>query len=274
MRPTICRQIGILFLTVVVALTGSRAFPQQPGKRSSYAAAELDAILRDWVAASSHIKTLSAKFKRVDRRPLHGSTEYTYDMRWKSSGQAYVNIEQTGRKRPSEFEARIVWTGREIWEYRAPKKEITVWKEKDLRDYEVFRIWMRSTGWGRFVGNQFDLIFLTLGNPKGFDPLPFLVGMKEIVERKQFTFELIDESDPERPVIRATLVNPAQNTTFDHILITLDRERRLPIAVEYQKGLGGRDSRQFVLVAIELDRPMDDGVFVPEKPVGWTFKAP
>ena len=118
---------------------------------------------------------------------------------------------------------RIVWTGREVWEYRVPKKEITVWKGEDLRDHEVFRLWLRSTGWGRFAGNQFDTIFLALGNPKVFEPLTFVIGMKEVVDRRQFTFELFDRSDPERLVIRATLINPAQNTTFDHIFITLDR---------------------------------------------------
>jgi hypothetical protein len=137
---------------------------------------------------------------------------------------------------------------------------------KEFRDHEAFRSWIRSTGWGRFIGNQFDTIILPLGNPKGFDPLPFLIGKKEVMARKQSTFELFDESDPERLVIRATLKNPEQNTTFDHILITLDRQRRLPVAVEYQRGWGGKDSRQFKLVEIQLDQPIDEGVFLPTKP--------
>lgn len=262
------------FLAIAFTVTGARVYSQEPGRQASYTAEKLDAILKDWVTASSQIKSLKAKFKRIDHRPLHVPTEYDYDVRWKSSGLGYVNIEQIARKRPSEFDARIVWTGTEVWEYHVPKKEITVWKDKNLRDHEAFRLWLRSTGWGRFAGNQFDSIFLALGNPKGFEPLTFLIGMQEVVDRRQFTFELFDKSDPERLVIRATLVNPAQNTTFDHIFITLDRDRHLPIAVEYQKGLGGRDSRQFTLVAIALDQPIDDGAFRPEKPAGWTFKAP
>ena len=107
-----------------------------------------------------------------------------------------------------------------------------------------------------------------------FEPLTFVIGMKEVVDRRQFTFELFDRSDPERLVIRATLINPAQNTTFDHIFITLDRARFLPVAIEYQKGWGGKDSRQFTLVSIELDQPIDDSAFVPQKPAGWTIKAP
>jgi hypothetical protein len=275
MRPPICRRIGILVLTtVVVTVTDSRAFAQQPFDQVPFADAKFNAILEGWLTASSQVKTLTAKFKRIDRRPLHAPTEYEYQIRWKNSGLASISIEQTGRKRPSEFDARIVWTGSEVWEYRVPKKEITVYKDKDLRDHEVFRLWLRSTGWGRFAGNQFDTIFLALGNPKVFEPLTFVIGMKEVVDRRQFTFELFDRSDPERLVIRATLINPAQNTTFDHIFITLDRARFLPVAIEYQKGWGGKDSRQFTLVSIELDRPIDDSVFVPQKPAGWTFKAP
>jgi len=274
MSYAMIKRSGIAVLAIALAVTGDRAFAQQQGKPANVTTTELNAILNNWATNSSRIKTLSAKFKRIDRRPLHAATEYDYEICWKSSGLASISIEQTGRKRTSEFDARIVWTGREVWEYRIPKKEITVWKGEDLRDHETFRLWLRSTGWGRFAGNQFDTIFLALGNPKVFEPLTFLIGMKEVVDRRQFTFELFDQSDPERLVIRATLINPGQNTTFDHIFITLDRARFLPVAIEYQKGWGGKDGRQFALVSIELDQPIDDSLFVPQKPAGWTFKAP
>ena len=267
------RWIGVAVLTVAFVVTGDRAFPQQQGKPTAASSDKLNAIISDWAANSSQIKTLAVKVKRIDRRPLHTSTEFNYDIRWKSSGLASVAMEQAGRKRPSEFDERLVWTGNEVWEYRVAKKEIKVWKKEDVGDYEMFRLWIRSSGWGRFMGNQFDSIFPALGNPKGIDPLPFVVGMKEIVARKQFKFELFDETDPERVVVKATLTDPSQNTTFDHIFITLNRKRHLPIAVEYQKGWGGKDSRQYTLVAVQLDQPIDDGLFVPKKLAGWTMKS-
>ena len=59
----------------------------------------------------------------------------------------------------------------------------------------------------------------------------------------------------------------------DHIFITLNRKRHLPLAVEYQKGWGGKDSRQYTLVAVQLDQPIDDGLFAPKKLAGWTMKS-
>ena len=130
------------------------------------------------------------------------------------------------------------------------------------------------SGWGRFVGNQFDFIFPALGNPKEIDPLPFFVGMKSILARKSFRFELLDDPDPDRLILRATPLTEALKPLFDHVLITLDSDRHLPVAVEYQRGWRGRIAWRVSLIAVKLDQPISDDKFVAQKPKGWAIKSP
>ena len=203
-----------------------------------------------------------------------GSMNLIYDINWKDSGQAAVIIKEAGRKNGPDFVDRIVWTGHEVWDFNPRKKEVDVYTKEKLKDYEAFRAMMLISGWGRFVGNQFDFIFPALGNPKEIDPLPFFVGMKTTLARKLFRFELLEDSDPDRLVVRATPLTDFQKQLYDHVLITLDRERHLPVAVEYQRGWRGRDSRHYTLVAIKLDQPISDDKFVTQKPKGWAIKSP
>ena len=97
--------------------------------------------------------------------------------------------------------------------------------------------------------------------------------MAETVAKKRFKFELLENSDTNGVVVRATPLEPALDTTYDHILITLDRERHLPVAVEYQKGWRGNDSRRYTLLAVKLDQPIDEASFVPLTIKGWTITS-
>ncbi|HEX4070437.1 MAG TPA: hypothetical protein VHX68_04690 [Planctomycetaceae bacterium] len=268
------RRIGAAVLTVTCSLTAVRAFPPPPARPTAAKAEDLNAILSDWAENSSRIKTLSAQLSRNDRRPLLGSMNLIYDFNWKDTGQAVVIIKEAGHKKGPNFVDRIVWTGQEVWQFNPRKKEVEVYTKDRLKDYEVFRAMILTSGWGRFVGNQFDFIFPALGNPKEIDPLPFFVGMKATLARKSFRFELVDDGDPDRLVVRATPLSEALKQIYDHVLITLDRERHLPVAVEYQRGWRGRDTRHYTLVAVKLDQPINDDLFVAQKPNGWKFKTP
>jgi hypothetical protein len=274
MRHVMIRRIAAAVLAVACSITVVRAFPPPQSKPKPARAEDLNTILTAWAENSSHIQTLSAQLSRKDRRPLLGSMNLIYDISWKDSGQAAVNIKESGRKNGPDFVDRIVWTGREVWHFNPRKKEVEVYTKEKLSEYEVFRAMMLTSGWAKFVGNQFDFIFPALGNPKEIDPLPFFVGMKSTLARKLFRFELLEDPDPDRLVVRATPVTEATKQLFDHVLITLDRERHLPVAVEYQRGWRGRDSRQYSLVAIKLDEPISDDIFAAQKPKGWALKSP
>jgi hypothetical protein len=273
MGHVMIRRIGAAVLAVTCSMTAVRAFPPPQARPTPARAEELNAVLTAWAENSSRIKTLSAQLSRQDRRPLFGSMNLIYDINWQNSGQAAVNIKESGRKNGPDFVDRIVWTGQEVWRYNPRKKEIDVFADERLKDYEVFRAMMLTSGWAKLVGNQFDFIFPALGNPKEIDPLPFFVGMKTALARKLFRFELLEDSDPDQLVVRATPLTEFQKQLYDQVLITLDRERHLPVAVEYQRGWHGRDSRHYTLVAIKLDQPISDGVFVAQKPKGWAIKS-
>ena len=90
--------------------------------------------------------------------------------------------------------------------------------------------------------------------------------MKTTIARKLYSFELLEDSDPDRLVVRATPRNEALKQLYDHVLITLDRERHLPVAVEYQRGWRGMDSRHYTLVAIKLDQPISDDKLSVKRP--------
>jgi hypothetical protein len=267
------RHVAVAVLTIAFTVTGGPGLAQRDGTAPPAGAQQLNAILDAWVQHSSQIKTLSAKFRRKDKGSAFGAMEFLYEIHWKDSGQAVVDVECVAGKDKADFRRRVVWTGREVWEYRTWKKEIRVHTVDQVRKDEVFQEEVLKQSWGgRLMGNQFDLIFPTLSNPQGVDPLPFLVGMKETVAKKQFRFELLDASDPQRFVIRATPLGPDQKSLFKDILITLDSERCLPIAVAYRRGWRDKDIRQFTLIEANLDRPLADAAFEPRKLEGWEVK--
>jgi hypothetical protein len=272
------RRVAIAVLAV--ALSGIRAFPPQASAAPPAGAAELGAILDAWVQQSSRIKSLAVKFTRSEHRPPWGAPppwgriEFLYEVRWKDSGQAVLNLEQVVAKDKKELFERIVWTGREVWDYNPRKKEISVQLMDQLGEYEVFRAWLKQSGWGRWIGHRFDWIFPTLSDPKAVDPLPFLLGVKETLAKHQFQFERLADPNPRQILLRATPLTPDLKSSYNDILITLDRERSLPISLLYRRGLTGKDTRQFTLHEIMLNPSIADSTFEPRKPRGWEIKRP
>jgi hypothetical protein len=101
-----------------------------------------------------------------------------------------------------------------------------------------------------------------------------LIDMREIVARKQFAFELAPSAKPDQIIVRATPLKHRENSLYHDVMITLDKERCLPVALEYQRGLRGRDTRHFTLLEVQLDQPIDDASLEPEVPKGWRVQSP
>jgi hypothetical protein len=270
-QPT-CRRAAVASLAIVT-LAGGRVFAQQ-NSTSPAASPQLGALLDAWVQHSSQIKSFSVTFKRRDERPGFGAQQYIYKILWTDSGRAIVQIEWLDKKDKAELGERFIWTGREVWTYTAhgKKKEILVRNMDQIHAEDAFTLGMKASWGGRLAGNQFDVIFPLLSDPKQIDPLPFWVGMKELVAKKQFSFTLLDASDPERPVLRATPVRTDSRSSDRDILITLDRAHGLPIAVSFQRGWRDKDKRQFTVVEAHLNPPISDAAFEPPKPAGWEIK--
>jgi outer membrane lipoprotein-sorting protein len=269
------KQRFVAVATLAIAITGVSAFSQQSDGSQRANTVELNAIIDACVKSSARIKSLSARFSRKDkRRSLSDTGEFIYEVLWKDSGQADLKIEATVRKGKPELFERIIWTGREVWRYNPRRKEIEVSSLDEIGHYEEFRQWIGESWWNRWLGNSFDLIFPTLSNPREVDPLPFLIGMKAIVAKKLFKFERLDDNDSPGLLIRATPLNPELRTSFNDILITLDKERYLPIAIEYRRGWRNKDTRRYTFLEVKLDLPLANSSFEPHKPEGWQIKSP
>jgi hypothetical protein len=265
------RAVALTVLTI--ALAGPRAFSQDSRNPAPERTAELSVILDTWARNSSQVKTFSAKFLRRDHRPGFGNQEYLYEVRWKDSGKAAIKIQTVeSRGKLSEL-ARVIWTTRDVWQYEARKKEIVHWSMEQIGDYEAFRSMLTHYWAGRMAGNQFDLIFTALRSPKDVDPLPFLIDMREIMAKKQFAFEIAESAVPNQVAVRATPLKHDQKSLYNDVLITLDKERCLPVALEYQRGRRGRETRHFTLLEVQLDQPIDDAALEPKIPKGWRVQS-
>ncbi len=265
---------AVTLAVFAIALAGTPVFSQDSRRPAPKQNAELPVILDTWVRNSSQIKTLSAKFLRHDHRPAFGHQEYVFEVRWKDSGKAVINIEAMLKKDKKTELERIVWTTHDVWQYQARNKEIMHWSMEQVGEYEEFRSMLTYYWAGRMTGNQFDLIFTSLRSPKDVDPLPFLIDMREIVAKKQFAFELAESAKPNQIVVRATPLKHDQKSLYKDVMITLDKERCLPVALEYQRGHRGHDTRHYTLLEVQLDQPIDDAALEPNIPKGWRVQSP
>jgi outer membrane lipoprotein-sorting protein len=263
---------AIAFL--LMTLSSPLAFSQDSGAPAPTENDHLSRILDSWVQNSSQIKTLSARFLRRDHRPGFGQQEHYYDVRWKDSGKAVISIQAVENRGKITDVERVVWTTHDVWQYEPRKKEIVHWSMEQVADYEQFRSVLTHYWAGRMAGNQFDLIFTSLRSPRAIDPLPFLIDMREIVERKRYAFELEESAKPGTIVVRATPLQHDQKSLYNDVVITLDNERRLPVTLEYRRGRRDKDTRHYTLLQAQLDQPIDDATFEPEIPKGWRVQSP
>ena len=89
---------GATLAVMAITLASPRAFSQDSSTRAPKHTTELRSILDTWVRNSSQIKTLSARFLRRDHRPGFGQQEYLYEVRWKDSGKAAINVQAVARQ--------------------------------------------------------------------------------------------------------------------------------------------------------------------------------
>ncbi len=255
-------------IAVGVAITP--AYPQEsPGPRAG-GTPELSTIIDAWAHNSSQIKTLSAQFTRSGKGLGYGTIDYLYALKWKQSGQAVLDTSQVTKKNKTVAVERVVWTGKEIWVFNPRRKSIEVWRPEQMDDYGAFREDIKTSFAGRVIGGRMDLIFPTLRSPKDVDPLPFLIGFPDNVARKRFRFELVPTKNL---VVRAVPLEPALKSSFQEVLVTLDREQFFPRSLEYHTGREGREILGYKFVELTIDTALADNLFEPRKPEGWTITS-
>jgi outer membrane lipoprotein-sorting protein len=264
--------VAAIALAVALTVSTARGNPEQPMTAPAFRDAPLDAVVEAWAQQSSQIKSLSAKFTRIGKGL--GANEYRYQLQWSDSGQANLEIAQVARNNHAEAFSRFVWTGKQVWEYRAYSKEVVVWTTNDVRDYDEFRKIVKGSLTGRIFSSQLELIFPTMSDPKDVDPLPFLINMKDNVAKRRFKFEPLDSPDPAKVVLRATPLEKELKLSYDSVTITLDRDRALPVAIVYHKGRLERNAIRYTFSEITIDPAIDPARFEPQIPKGWKVKSP
>jgi outer membrane lipoprotein-sorting protein len=264
--------MAVAVLAIAFSVACASAFSQQAGRSRPAKRSEVDAVVDAWVQQSSRIKSLSATFVRTGKGL--GTNEYRYELQWKDSGQAVLETVQVGRSNKTEEFERVIWTGKEIWQYLAPRKEIVVWDLRKAAEYEAFRESIKQSWARRLAGSRFDLIFSALADPREVEPLPFLIGMRENAARKRLKFELVGSPDPMRIALIATPLDQGLKASYDKVVITLEREHYLPTELVYHKGWNPRDAIHYRLLEIKLDPVIPESAFEPRRLKGWSIKSP
>ena len=264
-----------LAISLALALGVTTAASAQSPKQQPPGRDDLSEVLAAWSRSSSQINAIAAQFARTGRGLGFGTVEYRYTLKWKKTGQAVLDLVEIKRQNKTEPIERLLWTGKELWFYHTYKKEIEVMQPDEVRDYAVFRDWMKTMPFPRaMLGSRFDLIFPAMRDPKEIDPLPFLIGFNEVEARKRFQFELLESTDPKRLIIRATPLTPLLKLSYSSVLITLHSERFLPVSLEYHTGRAGREVLRYTFLEVAIDPVLADSLFEPRKPKGWKFQTP
>lgn len=131
--------ITLAALALDSAATAQPMAPARPRTRPMAKAdpakvAKMEAVLREWAARSAEVKTLDAKFERIDRKPLWDNgkpTTYRGRALLQSPNKACINIEKIvppdKKGVDTEFYERIVCTGKDVFHYTAATTQIFVY---------------------------------------------------------------------------------------------------------------------------------------------------
>lgn len=198
------------------------------------AQAQIDAILAKWEQASANIKTLYAVFEQVDKLALVGVEK-------KYNGKAYLqrpNLallqldKEDKEKQTFVFDRRIVSTGREVLEYDAAARQVTVFPLPEDAQQRALE--------------------------EG--PLPFLFNMKVDAFKKRYHAYLKQSTEKSYRIV----IQPLQaidRDAFHMAVLDLNRERLLPDAI-YTLSANGKDQQNYFIKELRINETFDPGLFV------------
>jgi TIGR03009 family protein len=194
---------------------------------------QIDEILAKWEQASSQIKTMYAEFEQLDKLALVQVSK-------KYQGQAYLqrpNLAVLDLKREDKEkntyvpERRIVSTGKEVLEFDAAQRQVTVFPlPEDLQQ--------RALEEG---------------------PLPFLFNMK-VAEFKKRYHAYLHTSDEKSYTI---VIQPLQAIDRDAFLtakLVLNREKLLPDAI-YTLSANREDQQHYLIKKLIINGTFSESMF-------------
>jgi len=164
----------------------------------------MEQLLVLWEKQSTRLKSLDVKFKRVDQNPAWGDNElYEGRAMLQSPNLAWLDFKKVGvdkQKKPTLIpHERIVCTGKEVWQYHSPTRQIFIFpleKQEQQRALEE-------------------------------GPLPFLFNMRADEAKKRYQMSLIAENAATYMVTVIPLLE-IDKESFSKAIIQLDRKYLLP----------------------------------------------
>ena len=211
------------------------------------APAKMDAILKKWEANSVKVTKLDVIFTRIDEERGWGKTTFegravlqSPNLAWLDLQKVEVN-EKTKAKEVKPHE-RIISTGKEIWQYSPPIKQIII---HPLAVEERQRA-------------------LDQG------PLPFLFNMKAAEARKRYAMTLLDET-PEVSIIKIVPLLANDLESFEYAIAQLDKVTLQPRQLRLVDK--ARDTKDYWITKMDSNPTTDfSKYFVGERYAGWSVE--
>jgi TIGR03009 family protein len=214
----------------------------QPPVTSPEASARLDAVLAQWEARMTGVKTLKAAISREYQDKVFKTTDVYV-------GKAYfqapnlANLELTRRDNASIFE-KFVCTGQFIYQFVPAQKQVRVY---DLGPAQKGQ---------QIAENNF---------------LSFLTGMKATDAKARYLIRLESE-DVDYYFLEVKPRNPSDLADFNAVQIALSKKSFLPQALRYTQA-NGNVTTWHISGALECDVRLDPKLFAaPATPPGYELK--
>jgi len=164
----------------------------------------MEQLLILWEKQSARLKSLDVKFKRVDHSPAWGDNElYEGRAMLQSPNLAWldfkkVSVDKQNKATLVPYE-RIVCTGKEVWQYNSPTRQIFIFPLEKMEQQRALE--------------------------EG--PLPFLFNMKAAEAKKRYQMSLVSENSANY-LVKVIPLLEIDKESFSKAMIQLDRKYLLP----------------------------------------------
>lgn len=215
-------------------------------KDPAAAAERMKPLLKAWEQRSAQLKSLDVEITRVDESEAWGIDQYEGRAMLKSPNLArldFSKVDKTDPKKPKlVHDERIICTGKEVWQYKSPQKQISIFtldKENQKRALEE-------------------------------GPLPFLFNMKAAAAEARYKMSLISEAK-DHWVIEIVPLLQVDQEAFSLAFLRLTRENYLPDRIKLISP-NGKDTKEFFLRSVKPNANINDQNFVgTAMPKPWTM---
>jgi TIGR03009 family protein len=253
--------VGVAVATTALGQQGPQAKDGQPARVAAAGAppaaaapdpAAMERLLQAWAQQSAKVKSLDAKFHRVDSQPEWMVTTF-YEGRallqapnkaWLihkkiETGAGNKPLREADGKPVSKFYEKIICNGAQVFHYKAETQQLFIYtldKDKQKRALEE-------------------------------GPLPFMFDFRIDEAKKRYDMSLLGENDTHYQVLIIPKLKDDRDG-FIKATVWLDKKTFLPAALRLTSP-NGKDTQTYTFQEIRADVQINPANFVGEFPRGW-----